>query len=91
MREPEGIGILSDVEPPLDLPAELRGADLGADCLRLFLAVAMDCAIRIAAAAASNKTVGFSFGSFISQPSHKGNIRQNRAANIITAILAHRP
>jgi len=67
MPERDGIGILADVEPALDLPAELRGAD----CLRLFLAIAMDSAIRITATAASKTAVGFSFDSFIFSPPKK--------------------
>jgi len=66
--EREGIEIRGEVGPELDLPAELGGADLGADCLRLFLAVAIDSAIRNTATIANNRIVNFSFSFFIINP-----------------------
>ncbi len=61
----DGIEILGEVGAELDLPAELGGADLGADCLRLFLAVAMDSAQKNTETIASNKTAGFSPDLFV--------------------------
>jgi len=68
MFERDGIDIRGEVEPELDLPAELRGVDLGADCLRLSLADANESAIRITATIASRTAVGFSPGLFIINP-----------------------
>lgn len=63
MPERDGIGILCDVEPALDLPA-----DLGADCLRLFLAGETEPAIIIIASVAVNATVDLNLNSLAINP-----------------------
>jgi len=63
MPERDGIAILCDVEPALNLPAEL-----GADCLRLVLAAETEPAITIIANIAGSATFNFNLSSFTINP-----------------------
>lgn len=69
--ERDGVEIRGEAGRELDLPAELGGADLGADCLRLLFADVVDSAKRITATIASNTAIGFSPGFFIINPRMK--------------------
>ncbi|MFH1719134.1 MAG: hypothetical protein ABIF19_17400 [Planctomycetota bacterium] len=66
--ERDGIAIRCEVAPAFDLPAELGGADLGADCLRSVLAAETEPAITIIAAVASSAIVNLNLNSFMINP-----------------------